>query len=276
MPPGFTTNGQGGANSRIVILVSVGGAANPGSNSISVTNTNTGSTSAAFPITVTAPTSMKLEQVGPTVISTGGLYSEDTTIRVTAVRTDNGQTLTGFTGTVNIGEDGTAIYGTIPQVNITSGGTTTFEVKSLAGPKSASAKPDDAMMKTTNYPIYSGNLSIPQWITSGVRIDPKSTGSVFDWVQARTKDIYTNGSADVKTVIDAISSYTIGPAAPPSLATTQGSAVTMDPYQPGARADSVTLTNCGMSVMKFFHRPIFARSTSRLSIQVDYNSREQL
>ena len=26
----------------------------------------------------------------------------------------------------------------------------------------------------------------------------------------------------------------------------------MDPYQPGARADSVTLTNCGMSVMKFF------------------------
>ncbi len=57
---------------------------------------------------------MKLEQVGPTVISSDGKYSEDTTIRVTAVDATTGATISGFAGTVNIAEiptsDGIKLY----------------------------------------------------------------------------------------------------------------------------------------------------------------------
>ena len=112
---------------------------------------------------------MKLERV-ETVISTDGNYSEHTTVRVTAVRSDNGATLSDFTGTVNIAEDGTSIYspengGTLPpSIEITSGGFVTFVAKSLAGPATEGAngrKPDDAEMKTTNYPVRGNNLAIP-------------------------------------------------------------------------------------------------------------------
>jgi hypothetical protein len=57
---------------------------------------------------------MKLEQVGPTVISADGKYSEDTTILVTAVDFNTGAAIPGFVGTVNIAEipgpDGRTIY----------------------------------------------------------------------------------------------------------------------------------------------------------------------
>jgi hypothetical protein len=95
---------------------------------------------AAFQVSAAAPVSIKLEKVGPTVIGTDGKYSEDTTIQVTAVRSDTGATITDFVGTVNIAEDGTAIYSlngsTLPpSVNIMSGGTAMIVAKSLAGPK---------------------------------------------------------------------------------------------------------------------------------------------
>jgi len=50
------------------------------------------------------PVAIKLEQEGSTVISTDGNYSEDTTIRVTAVDPLTGQVLTTFSGSVNVAD----------------------------------------------------------------------------------------------------------------------------------------------------------------------------
>ena len=207
---------------------------------------------------------MKLELL-QTVINPDTNYSEDTTIRVTAVRTDNGQVLTGFTGTVNIAEVGTAIYvqnippGTTllpPSVSITSGGTATFVAKSLAGPKSANAKPDAATIQTTNYPVKGNNLDIPQWIISPTPIDPKAAGPVYDWVQKRAKDIDDNGNTDVKAVRDAIVSYSIAAESDPRVAGhTQGGVVSIDPYRNGSpisRLDSIFSGNCGTVALKDF------------------------
>jgi uncharacterized repeat protein (TIGR01451 family) len=177
---------------------------------------------------------MKLTQVGPTVISTDGLYSENTTVQVTAVRSDTGATIPTFAGTVDIQEDTTIpayvqVYsqngGTLPpSVNITAGGTATFVAKSLAGPFAAGTgpKPDSAQITTACYPLtppcyplYQGtDLPVPQWIISGDRIDPVSTGPVYDWFQSRTADIFTNyGSSDpaVAAVLDTVTSYSVGP-----------------------------------------------------------------
>jgi len=142
---------------------------------------------------------MKLEQVGPTVISTDRNYTEDTTIRVTAVDATSGEILTGWTGRVNIMEDGTSIYsqnnGTLPQsVNITAGGTTTFLARSQAGPPADNGTvsvPLTAKIMTPDFPLWGGtDLAIPQWITSGTVIDPKAIPPVYDWLQTRTKDIF--------------------------------------------------------------------------------------
>ena len=124
---------------------------------------------------------MTLQQVGATVINPANNYSEDTTIQVTAVDATTGALLPGFTGTVNIAEDGTEIYsqngGTLPaSVNITTGGTTTFVAQSLAGPSvtgPGGAKPGNAVIQTTNYPLWQAKeLPVVQWIISGAQIDP--------------------------------------------------------------------------------------------------------
>jgi hypothetical protein len=162
----------------------------------------------------------QLSQIGPTVISSDGLYSEDTTIQVTAVDGTTGQVLTGFNGTVTIAEDGTAIYsqngGTLPaSVTISFDGTGTFVAKSLAGPKlpigpSGGSKPDPAIITVTNYPIYGPELSIEQWISNS-QIDPRSSGEVFDWVQARAKDIFAAATGDLLAVLSRASSYSTAP-----------------------------------------------------------------
>ena len=132
-----------------------------------------------------APALMKLEQVGDILISTDGNYSEDTTIRVTAVRPD-GSTITGFGGTVVVAEDGTAIYsqngGTLcylsatqencpadpsggKQVVIAQGqnGTATFLAQSLAGSPDSENPPDPAHIKTSNFTMY----GVPSRCSSG-------------------------------------------------------------------------------------------------------------
>jgi hypothetical protein len=163
---------------------------------------------------------MALSKVGATVISTDGNYSEDTTVQVKAVRCDNGALVSTFTGAVNLAEDGTTIYsqngGVLPSsVNITSGGIATVVVRSLAGPRSegpTGLKPLDAQIKTTNFPLRNGQtLSIPQWIISGVAIDSHATGSVFDWVQAKTRDIFqaAGSQGDLYTVLSKVDSYSI-------------------------------------------------------------------
>jgi uncharacterized repeat protein (TIGR01451 family) len=145
---------------------------------------------------------MKLEQVGPTVISTDGNYTEDTTVRVTAVDATSGATLLGWTGPVRIMEDGTSIYsqneGTLPpSVNITMDGTTTLLARSQAGPPADNgtvSEPDPALLTTPDFPLWTGvDLAIPQWITTiGALIDPKAIPPVYDWLQSRTNDIFAN------------------------------------------------------------------------------------
>jgi hypothetical protein len=60
--------------------------------------------SAQSPISA-VPVAMQMQITG-TAISTDGKYSEDTTIQVTAVRSDNGAAVPNFSGSVNIVEDG--------------------------------------------------------------------------------------------------------------------------------------------------------------------------
>jgi hypothetical protein len=128
---------------------------------------------------------MKLESLG-TVISPAASYSEDTTIRVTAVIPGTQTPITAFLGAVKIAEDGTQIYsqnggclvfvqnGCSPSssVMIAVGGTATFLARSLAGPKTVHVlggppgePPDPALIKTTNYPVEGGaSLPVNQWI----------------------------------------------------------------------------------------------------------------
>ena len=233
---------------------------------------------------VEGPTvAMKLEQVGATVISTDGNYSEDTTIRVTAVDANSGVTLAGFVGTVNVAEDGTAIYSqNVPagavllpaSVNITTGGTVTFVARSLAGPAVEGVgglPPLDAKIKTTNYPVYKAdNLAIPQWITSGGpgptynnTIDPLASGAVYDWVQARTRDIQARFAVlppqapnDVDTVLRAVSLYSTGATrASAGFVPQQHAAqspITLNPYFIAMRLDSATGAVCGQAPPKSF------------------------
>jgi hypothetical protein len=192
------------------------------------------STNATPPPTVT----MSLQLMG-TAISTDGKYSEDSTIQVTAM--DNCSTiLTGWTGTVNIGEQSQVpIYpqnynggsGLPPSVTISSGGTATFVAKSLAGPRTegaGGAKPDDAQIVTTDYPVCGGQpLAVPQWISSDSHgepgdIDPRASGPVFNWFQSWTSDLFNTAAdtrGDLNTVLSTISSYALDPT-DPNVATT--------------------------------------------------------
>jgi hypothetical protein len=182
---------------------------------ISVTAAIGANLQAPLTINVNAPL-IKLEQVGETIISQDGQYSEDTTIRVTAVNSD-GQTVTTFSGTIGIMELGTDIYsqngGYLPaSVEITSGGTATFVAKSLASPYSDAAPPLEAMVTSSNFSIYGGqSLGIPQWIISGRQIDPRANANVYDWLQYRMKDIFAKyaNDPDVNTVLNAIRSFDV-------------------------------------------------------------------
>jgi hypothetical protein len=200
-------------------------------------------TSSCYEVTEASPPPvyMKLEQVGPTVISTDGNYSEDTSIRLTAVDA-TGATIPDFVGTVEIAEiqtpDGTTLYSqnggaltpnNTGSVNITAGGSVTFVAKSLAGPRIQGnsvqafpygAPPSDATIQTTNYPVWGPNLTIQQWITSSpVKIDPLARGQVFDWFQTRARDAVAKANAvfppnGLTVVLYSVSSYTIGPYQP--------------------------------------------------------------
>ncbi len=189
---------------------------------------------------------IRLQQVGPTVISTDGNYTEDTTISVTAVAAQGGATVTNFTGTVNIVEiSAIAVYsqnlyypsnaptgaGLPSSATISSGGATTILARSLAGPSlegtggqpplSASVTSTHAPAVAGDYPPYQGlSLSIPQWISGGA-VDPTHAvlyqaipsappTPLYDWLQARARDIFTANAAgtDVGAVLASVVSYT--------------------------------------------------------------------
>ncbi len=166
---------------------------------------------------------MRLQLVG-TVINSKNNYSEDSTIRVTAVDA-SGDTLTDFTGTVKLAEappPGTrAIYTQNagsrlpPSVSITAGGTATLVAKSLAGPATEGrdgTPPLPAVITTTNYPLWhEATLPVPQWITT-IRIDPRAAAGTPSWLQAILNDDYNHASAsdpDLFAVLSTVSGYSI-------------------------------------------------------------------
>ena len=89
--------------------------------------------------------------------------------------------------------------------------------------------------------------------------DPKSTGPVFDWVQARTRDIFSSATGGLQTVLSAISSYTVATELNPRTAGhTIGNLVSINPYySPETRTDLKTFSNCGVSAMKEFSGTFF-------------------
>jgi hypothetical protein len=162
-------------------------------------------------------TSIAFEILSQT-ISTDGLFTEDTEIRAKAVWSDTGATRTDFVGTVELAENGTTIYsqngGTLPEsVNIQQGGTITFVAKSRAGPKTegaGGAKPDPAIIRATNFPVYSSFLSVPQWFFPASNPDSKANGQVYEWVQRMVLALYSQyPSGDVRTVLNSVSTYSI-------------------------------------------------------------------
>ena len=185
---------------------------------------------------------MKLEQVGPTVIDTADdKFSEDTTIRVTAVDEDTGATLTWFKGKVEVselpkntslpgGQKYTPIYNQNgghlpPSVEITANGTTTFTARSLAGPDTKRAeiqrKPADAEITSGNYPVLQvagkthsiegkNYLPVKQWVDNGV-VHTLAEPGTPDWLEARTKKYFDDHpeSGDVGKVLRKIKSYKV-------------------------------------------------------------------
>jgi len=138
---------------------------------------------------------MLLEQDGDTEISTDGKFTEDTTIRVTAVKSTTGERLFDFQGTVMVAdESGFPIYeandGELPaSVEISFSGTTTFVAKSQVGVIDG-GKPPDAEIYVTNYPLLGGQpLSVEQWVDLR-QVHSRSSGDVYDWLEARMKDIF--------------------------------------------------------------------------------------
>ncbi len=222
-----TANNWGNSGSTVMFSYSAGGMAS-GARTITVT---TAGGSAAGTVTINPP-AMQLTFSG-TVITPSNDYSEDSTIQVTAVDA-NHRPITTFTGTVNIAEDGTSVYSpdtnggclvyvqnacvTSSSVTISSGGTATFLARSLAGPKTEGqngAKPDDALIKTTNFPVDGGtSLPVKQWIISNTKIDPLASdpSTTYDWFQYRIKDIVHNATGDLAKVLGKISGYTLNAA----------------------------------------------------------------
>lgn len=219
--------------------------------------------------------SMKLEKVG-FAINAGNNYSEDTEIRVTAVRNANGAALRGWTGVVPIREtSATLIYtqngGALPSsVTIpygTGGATMTFLAKSLADRGSLTTPPNNANITTTvtsgssGFSVYQGtHLAVPQWVISGTTIDTaKLCGSgdggpgaaPYDWIQRRIKDIFTNSSGDAAIALGAIKCYQVawisgnqqgianwGKGQPKSV-------VVINPYSTKFRTDGPIAYHCG-------------------------------
>ena len=232
-------------------------------------------------------TQMKLDIVSA-AINRNNHYSEDTTIRITAVRSDNGATVPNWAGTVGIVED-TSIPGYVtiytqhadlganlpPSVTIAggSGGSFTFTAQSLADPTiiiapPSATRPLPALIKPVGYSIFGGlaNIQVPQWITSGQIIDPHAmldptTGipTVYDWVQARTADIFNNvvPDSDLQTVLDEVSGYNIEYISDAYGETMQHHGgpgdVTINPYDIDMRLDrAIAPTDCAFTASKLF------------------------
>ena len=199
-----------------------------------------------------------LEQEGTTTISTDGKYSEDTTIRATARRSDTGAQLFDFEGTVELAEVGQfPIYqengGDLPSsVTISFSGNTTFVAKSLAGPNENNP-PEDAEIATTNYPIFGGQpLEVKQWVDLQTIDSERAVGPVYDWLESRLKDIYDSAgtSGSIFGALSTVSTYTVEDLGPDRFATVEmkhaaDHVMKISPfYDSIARLDSPEIAHC--------------------------------
>ncbi len=220
------------------------------------------------PMTVeTVEIQMQLSQVGVTVINSSNNYSEDTTIKVQAVRADNGVPVTTFGGTVFIAEDTSLLRyhevytdntergASLPEsvfVSANGGGSTTFVARSLATSWTGIDPPNPAKIMSTNYSVYGGDLTVPQWITPAATapIDPRASGPVPAWFQTQTNDVFAHAGGDTRTVLNSIFSYTVGyinggAGGKTDIRHDATSPVTLNPYLPEMRANKDGLAVCG-------------------------------
>ena len=263
--PGLSTTGSGIqvlSDTRISINYTSDAGTGGGPRTITIT---TPSGTATTVVNVQATIPIKLDFV-QTVINPRTNYSEDTTIRVTAMDASTDQPLTSFTGRVYIAEDGTSIYslngGNLPPfVDITTGGTVTFVAKSLAGPKTEGANgapPDPALLKVVNYPSYKAapSLSVPQWVITATPVDPRATDPqhTYDWFRSRMQDIFaraTTAAGDLATVVQLVTSYTLdgtldaGAVARGNLGGQQFQVI-FNPFSARYRLDSAGDADCGL------------------------------
>jgi hypothetical protein len=242
----------------------------PGTTEVTVEYTSQSGASDPQPIKVIIP-AMKLEivqQPDPnqasspmvdTIINPGTNYSEDTIIRVTAVDPDTGETIVDFTGDVMLAEQqDIKIYsqndGVLPaMVTITQGGTETFEVKSLAGPRNEGSAPgpEPARIVTTNYPVYQASesdpdfLAVEQWVDNAALFPTVVLDDPFDWFELRANDIYlgmVNSGGGLSDISDSVSGISIkdlgsGTLGKVNLLHTETSKITIDPYYTEMRLD---------------------------------------
>jgi len=201
---------------------------------------------------------MRLVQEGDIVIDKGNNYSENATIRVTALC--NGKIDGSFNGTVRIAELGTSIYtqnnGFLPKSVVLRNGSGTFVAKSLAGPKNETSKPDPAIITTTNYAVEAP-LSLEQWVDQGQK-HQLSAGAVFDWFEEHAKDIFDGASGDVATVLSTVDGYGVvatgadfGGATPNVHATK--TRIIMNPFLTAMRINSTTGAICNVPTLRYFN-----------------------
>lgn len=220
-------------------------------------------------------------------------YSEDHTIRITAVRGDTRAPITGFSGSVAIAEVGTErAYnkngGWLPSavsIPAGSGGTATFLVRSLVGPRVYepvnNRTPLPSLLRSPGFRHTAGvDLEVPQWRCS---VDPplptKATGCVPDWMQHRVMDLMNNplSPADL-AAISAVESFAsedlgIGTYGTTSISHTAISPIVLNPFDsPEMRLDGNPSLppRCGQSywsrilTITFFHeaRPSYQSSVA--------------
>ncbi|MDY7091797.1 MAG: carboxypeptidase regulatory-like domain-containing protein [Acidobacteriota bacterium] len=165
------------------------------------------------------PLAIRLEQEGDIEISTDGKYTEDATIRVTAVNADTGEVVEDFQGMVSIEERPRPRVGTVydkfagelpAAVQITAGGTATFLARSQVNHQSGRA-PTSALLTVPDMPLYGGQeLEVEQWVDTGP-VDPRSQGAVYDWLEHRLRDLFVDFSSNlaVNPALETISHYEV-------------------------------------------------------------------
>jgi hypothetical protein len=210
---------------------------------------------------------IRLSQVGNTVISTDGKYTEDTTVKVEAVRARDGSVIDSFGGVVFI-EDESMVYdqnttlgADLPrEVNLSSG-VGFITAKSLSEAENEQV-PKSAILASTNLPLFQDEkLEIPQWVDV-MNIDPgrSAGGSLgYDWFEARMRDLFDQAEGDLATIISTNEGYigtttltnpdAIGET---NLLTGGNSHTSINPRKDGLRTNIVTQAHCGIPSLKHF------------------------